>query len=471
MVKKGQDIELEITQMAIGGQGLARLNEFAIFVDQAVPQDRVLARIIKKKKSWAQARVLEILEPSPLRVCPACRYSGVCGGCKWQFLGYDHQLRFKQQHVGDALAHIGLLKGIAVHPTLASELSLGYRNKMEFSCTTRRWLLPQEMGHPEIIPGMAVGLHVPGAFDRVLDIESCLLMPDLGSDILADVRAFIAASPLPVYGLKTQQGFWRFVVLRHSTAFDHWMVNIVTSAEQREHLMLLAETLVAKYPAVVSVVNNVTARKAGVAMGEYEVLLAGDSVIVERIGDFSFELSANSFFQTNTRGARRLYDVVKAYAGLTGREKVLDLYCGTGTIAIYLADSALEVIGLEIAESAVDDARRNCRRNQVTNCRFLAGDIRHTLSGLTDRPDVMVIDPPRAGMHEAVVKDILSMAPTKIIYVSCNPATMARDLALLKEMYRVVQVQPVDMFPHTFHIESVAQLEKIGTGSFLQTSG
>ena len=348
-----------------------------------------------------------------------------------------------------------------VHPTLASVPEFGYRNKMEFSCSPRRWLLPHELGREEIIPGMAVGLHVPGTFDKVLDIDVCLLMPAPGSEILAHIRAFIAASPLPVYGLKSHQGFWRFVVLRHSVARDQWMVNLVTASQERDHLLPLAQALVEAYPGIVSVVNNVTSRKAGVATGEYEVLLAGKPVIVEQIGEFSYELSANSFFQTNTRAAVRLYDVVKAYAGLTGRETVLDLYCGTGTIAIYLSGGAAEVIGLEIAESAVHDARSNCRRNQVANCRFISGDIRHTLSQLAARPDVMVIDPPRAGMHESVVQQILAMAPPRIVYVSCNPATLARDLALLKEAYRVVQVQPVDMFPHTFHIESVAQLERI----------
>ena len=461
MVKKGQEVEIEITKAAFGGQGLARLDGFAVFVDQAVPQDRVLVRIVKKRKSYAQARVLEILTPSPLRVDPPCPYSGFCGGCKWQFLGYEHQLRFKQQHVAEALNHIAGLEDVTVHPTLASAQRFGYRNKMEFSCAPRRWLLPHELGRDDIKPGLAVGLHVPGTFNKVLDIEACLLMPDLGNQILADVRAYIASSPLPVYGLKSHEGFWRFVVLRHSAAHDQWMVNIVTAALQQDHLAPLADALVAGYPNVVSVLNNVTASKAGVAVGEYEQQLAGEPVIVDCIGDFSYELSANSFFQTNTRGARQLYDVVKAYAGLSGSETVVDLYCGTGTIAIYLAASASEIIGLEIAESAVNDARRNCRRNQVDNCRFIAGDIRYTLSQLDQRPDVMVIDPPRAGMHEDVVKQILAMAPDKIVYVSCNPATMARDLVLLKTAYQMVQVQPVDMFPHTFHIESVAQLEKI----------
>jgi 23S rRNA (uracil1939-C5)-methyltransferase len=316
------------------------------------------------------------------------------------------------------------------------------------------------LGRDDIFAGMALGLHVPGTFHKVLDIETCLLMPEMGNHILDDIRHYIASSRLPVYGLKTHQGFWRFVVLRHSVARDQWMVNIVTASREEEHLMPLAGALMNKFPTVVSVVNNVSARKAAIAAGEYEIRLAGEPVIVERIDDFSFELSANSFFQTNTRGAGRLYEVVRRYAGLSGRERVLDLYCGTGTIAICLAGSAAQVVGLEIEESAVNDARRNCKRNRVENCRFISGDIRHTLAQLEARPDVMIIDPPRVGMHEAVVKQVSAVAPRKIVYVSCNPATLARDLALLKEDYNVIQVQPVDMFPHTPHIEAVAQLER-----------
>jgi 23S rRNA (uracil1939-C5)-methyltransferase len=314
------------------------------------------------------------------------------------------------------------------------------------------------MGQEGVDTGMALGLHVPGTYFKVLDIEACLLQPDMGNSLLADVRAFIKTSGLPVYGLKSHEGFWRFLVLRHSAARDQWMVNVVTASEDRGLVQTLAHELVLKYPNVVSVVNNVTARKAGVAFGEYEIVLAGEPVIVDAIAPYEFELSANSFFQTNTLGARRLYETAKAYAGLTGEEVVVDLYCGAGTIAIHMSDLAKEIVGLEMVESAVNDAVRNCRRNGIDNCRFIAGDIRFTLAELDVRPDVMIIDPPRAGMHQDVVKQVLEMAPRKIVYVSCNPATMARDLALMKEVYRVEEVQPVDMFPHTFHIESVARL-------------
>jgi 23S rRNA (uracil1939-C5)-methyltransferase len=457
-VKKGQELELEIAQVAFGGRGIARVDGMAVFVDQAVPGDRVLARIVRKKKSYAEARVLKLMAPSAQRVEAPCPYSGVCGGCKWQFLAYEHQLKYKQDHVREALEHIAAIKDVPVHPTVPSETVFGYRNKMEFSCATQRWLMPDEMGKDGVEAGMALGLHVPGTYFKVLDIEACLLHPVQGNGLLADVRAFIRASGLPVYGLKTHQGFWRFLMLRHSVARDQWMVNIVTAGENRRAVQALGDQLARRYTNVASVVNNITARKAAVAFGEYEIAMFGEPVIIDAIGSFEFEISANSFFQTNTPGAGRLYTVVKDYAGLTGRETVVDLYCGAGTIGICLSDAAKEVVGLELVESAMADATRNCRRNGIDNCRFIAGDIRQTLGRLDVRPEVMIIDPPRAGMHPDIVVRVLEIAPEKIVYVSCNPATMARDLALMKDNYRVEEVQPVDMFPHTFHIESVARL-------------
>jgi 23S rRNA (uracil1939-C5)-methyltransferase len=459
-IKKGQELELEIVQMAIGGRGIARVDGMAVFVDQAIPGDRVLARIFRKKRSYAEARVLALAAPSGQRVEAPCPYSGVCGGCKWQFLAYEHQLKYKQDHVREALEHIGSIRDVPVHPTVPSEKAFAYRNKMEFSCATQRWLMPDEMGKEGVDTGMALGLHVPGTYFKVLDIEACLLQPGQGNAILADVRTFIQKSGLPVYGLKTHQGFWRFLVLRHSAARDQWMVNIVTANENRAAVQALGEKLLGKHSNVVSVVNNITARKAGVAFGEYEISVAGEPVIVDAIGPFEFEISANSFFQTNTTGAARLYAAVRGYAGLTGNETVVDLYCGAGTIGICLSDSAREVVGLELVESAIADATRNCRRNGIDNCRFISGDIRQSLGRLDVRPEVMIIDPPRAGMHADVVEQVLDLRPERIVYVSCNPATMARDLALMKENYRVEEVQPVDMFPHTFHIEAVARLSR-----------
>ena len=460
-IKKGQQVELEITDLAFGGKGIARIDGLTVFVDQVAPSDRILARIIKKKKNYAEARVETVLEPSPLRVDPPCPYSGFCGGCKWQFIRYDMQIVYKHRHVVDSLEHIAMLKNVPVHATIASDRVFGYRNKMEFSCSDRRWMLPEELSNPDAPTGFALGLHVPGTYYKVLDTQACLLQPDLGNSILSDAREFMKNSAVPAYNLKNHTGFWRFLVLRHSVAHDQWMVNIVTATRDDQTIRRLADLIVNEHPKVVSVLNNITSRKSGVAVGDEEVLLAGKPILRDRIGPFEFEISANSFFQTNTRGARHLYDTVMEYAALTGTETALDLYSGAGAIAIYLADAAQTVFGIEISRQAIIDAENNCRLNQIDNCRFIQGDARNCLSQIGARPDVVIVDPPRAGMHKEVVEQILDMAPETIVYVSCNPATMARDLLMMKDSYRVVAVQPVDMFPHTFHIESVAKLEKI----------
>ncbi len=460
-MRKGKTYELKVTDLAFGGKGIAKVDGFAVFVDQAAPGDVVLARVIKRKKRFAEARIAEMLSPSPLRIEAPCPYSGVCGGCKWQFLPYDIQLEYKTRHVKESLEHIGGFEGVAVHPAEGSPKVFGYRNKMEFSCSDRKWLMPEEMGGENADTSMALGLHVPGAFYKVLDIKACLLQPEPGNDILGDVRQYMKNSSAPVYGLHSHEGFWRFLMPRHSVGRDQWMVNIVTSTEDRGEVAPLAKFLMEKYPRIVSVVNNITASKAGIAVGEYEIHLAGERVLRDRIGPREFEISANSFFQTNTEGAEILYDTVKRFAGLTGRESVLDLYSGTGTIPIYLSDQASRIVGIEIVESAVKDARRNRELNGVDNCEFVLGDIRDSLSKMEVRPDAMIVDPPRDGLHKDVVKQVLAMGPGRIVYVSCNPSTLARDLALMKDDYRVLEVQPVDMFPHTFHIESVARLEKI----------
>ncbi len=460
-IKKGQVLELEVSDIAFGGKGFAKIDGFAIFIDKAVTGDLVRVRISKKKKSFAEARILELVKPSPLRREAKCQFSGYCGGCKWQFLDYEKQLDYKTSHVAESIEHIGLMKGIPVHPAIPSPKFFGYRNKMDFSCSDRRWLMPEELDDETVDKGFGIGLHAPGTFYKVLDIDKCWLFPDIGSEILECVRKYIHESDMPVYGLHSHEGFWRFLMLRHSYSKNQWMVNIITASENRNAVMPLAEKLMEKFPEITSVVNNITAKKAGVAVGEYEILLKGESYIIDKLGEYEYRISANSFFQTNTPGAEKLYEMVSKYADLLGDEVVVDLYSGTGTIPIWLSSSVKEITGIEIVESSVADAKRNCIDNGVDNCKFILGDIKDVLPGLSVKPDVMIIDPPRAGMHEEVVKSVLKLAPEKIVYVSCNPATMARDFLLLKEKYNVLEVQPVDMFPHTYHIESVARLELI----------
>jgi 23S rRNA (uracil1939-C5)-methyltransferase len=458
--RKQPFVETEIVGLAFGGRGIARIDGMAVFVDQTVPGDRALIQVTRRKKNFAEARVVEILSPSQDRVASPCRYSGFCGGCTWQFLRYEKQLEYKRRHVGESLEHIAAIKEAPVHATLPSALDFEYRNKMEFTCSDRRWLLPSEMADPAAGRSFALGLHVPGTFHKVIDTQECLLQPALGNRILAEIRNGIRSSGRPVYGLRSHEGFWRFVMLRNSAATGRWMVNLVTAFEERQPLLALAEMLTAAFPEIASVVNNVTGRPAGIAVGEFERRVAGDACIRDTIGRFEFDISANSFFQTNTRAAARLYETVLDYAALSGGETVLDLYSGTGTIPIYISEKCREVIGVEIVASAVADAERNCLLNGVSNCRFVRGDILEGLASINARPEVVIIDPPRVGMAREVVEQVLRMAPPRIVYVSCNPATLARDLAVLKESYAVLEIQPLDMFPHTFHVESVARLAK-----------
>ncbi|MBF0118883.1 MAG: 23S rRNA (uracil(1939)-C(5))-methyltransferase RlmD [Desulfobacterales bacterium] len=461
-VKKNEIVELFISDLAFGGMGVAKIDDFTIFVDHSVPMDKVSARIIKKKPNYAEAVMLKIIEPSPYRISPECKYSGYCGGCRLQHLNYDKQIEFKNKQVRDCLSHIGLIKEALVLPTLPSDEIFGYRNKMEFSFCDRKYFLPDETSNNE---SFALGLHVPKIFHKVLDIDKCLLLPETGNHILTDIKKLMKESNLPVYGIRSHTGFWRFLVLRYSFAHDIWMINIVTSSEDKKALEPISKYLVQKYPKISSIVNNINSKKASIAFGEYEISLYGNSVINEKIGDYTFEISSNSFFQTNTNQAYKLYKIVEEYSALKGDETVVDLYCGTGTIALWLAKKAKKVIGIELIESSVIDAKKNANKNNISNCQFICGDIKDTLSDINEKIDVMVIDPPRVGMHKDVIKNIIKFSPSKIIYVSCNPSTLARDVNMLKDHYTLLEVQPVDMFPHTYHIESVAKLVKNNGGN------
>ena len=459
-IKKNKTYELDIIDLAFGGKGLAKPDGLPVFIDRCIPGDRVFAKIIKKKKSWAEGKLIKILKPSSFRTAGKCNYRNYCGGCKWQELAYELQLEYKKRHVIESLHHIGGLKDVPVHDVIPSDPVYEFRNKMEFSCSPKRWLMPEELENEDVIKDFGIGLHVPGTFDKVIDIRQCEIMPGLGNQILEEVRNFIKASALTAYDLKTHEGFWRFLMLRHSVAFDTWMVNIVTREKRLEVVSNLCDLLTRKFPQIESVMNNITDAKSGVSTGQEEIRLFGKDHIQEKLGKFLFKISANSFFQTNTRSCEKLYATVSRYAGLKGTEIVLDLYSGTGTIPIWLSDQAKQVCGIEIVKSAVVDAKANAGLNGIENCEFLEGDIKDVLPGLKILPDVMIIDPPRVGMHKDVVDQVLAMGPGKIVYVSCNPATLARDLEMLSLNYEVKEIQPVDMFPHTFHIESVALLLK-----------
>jgi 23S rRNA (uracil1939-C5)-methyltransferase len=444
--------------MAPGGSGIGRLDGYVLFVRGGIPGDTVLATVYRKKKRHAEARVIEVIGPSSDRIDPPCQYFGHCGGCQWQHLSYERQLQFKEQFVRDALERIGGFNDIPVYPAVPSPRMYAYRNKMEFSFSDRRWFLPQELGRQDLPREFALGLHVPGTYDKVIDLDYCLLQPDEGNTILRTIKDYAKDSGAPVYGLKTHEGFWRFLTLRYATAWNHWMVHLVTSEANPEVLRPLARLLSDHHDNIKTLVCSINRRKASIAVGEEEAVLVGDGHIQDKIGPFDFQISPNSFFQTNPLAACKLYEKVAHFLSPRGDEVVLDLYSGTGTIPIFLAGRVGLVLGIEINQSAVLDAQINCKQNGIENCRFVWGDIGEKLSCVDPRPHALIIDPPRAGMHKEIPGQILELSPERIVYVSCNPATMARDLAALAEGYEVVGVQPVDMFPHTHHVESVAKL-------------
>jgi len=460
-IRRGETIEVSVEKVVYGGRGLAHLNNVAIFVANTVPGDRIIARIVRTKKNFAEARALEVIEASPHRVVPPCPYSDFCGGCTWQCIEYEKQLEYKHALVVELLNHIGMVTDFTMHPPLEASQIFAYRNKMEFSFSDKKWLLPKERDEKKDNDSFALGLHVPGTFDKIIDIEGCLLQQEVGNKILREAKRYIRESGIPVYGLKTHQGFWRYLMLRHSYFYDEWMVNIITSDKRDAPIQLLTSILKGKFKEIATIVNNINTRKGGTAVGEWEKVVTGEGHIKDNIGTLTFEISANSFFQTNTMMAERLCQSVKDFASLTGKETIFDLYSGIGTISLFLASQAAHIIGVDISNAAIADAKRNCQLNGIENCEFFCGDVKMFLSECKIQPDVVIADPPRVGMQRGVIDRIGRLLPKRIIYISCNPSTLARDIALLKEWYTLKEVQLIDLFPHTYHIESVARLEKI----------
>jgi 23S rRNA (uracil1939-C5)-methyltransferase len=473
-VKKSEEAILKLESFAFEGKSVARVDGFVVFVDGGVPGDEVRVRIRKVKKQHAEADVLEVLSKSTLRAEPRCKYFGTCGGCKWQHVDYQAQLAFKRQHVIDALERIGDFKGTGVNPTLGAEDIYFYRNKMEFSFGDK-WLtrsdLESRASNPESPTAhdrFALGMHIPQRFDKVLDLDECHLQSEISNRILNTVRRFCLDRQLPIYSTFTHTGYLRNLVIRQCTHTNELMVNLVTADDLPELLSELTSLLVTNVRSITTIVNNITQRKSQVAIGDYEKVYYGPGYITETIGKRTYRISANSFFQTNTKQAERLYETAQRMAMLKSDDVVFDLYSGTGTIALHIADEVKEVIGVENVEAAVEDATKNAAANGVRNCTFMLGDLKDRLTkdtawlGNHPKPSVMIIDPPRAGMHEKVVNEVVEMNPERIVYVSCNPTTQARDLKLMcsESVYRIVEVQPIDMFPHTYHIENIVSLKR-----------
>jgi len=460
---RGDEIRLEITDAAFEGKSVARLGNFVVFVENGIPGDIVLARVYKSKKKFAEARILRIERPSPLRVQPRCEHVGVCGGCKWQHLAYEQQLRYKQQQVVDAFERIGGFADLNVLPILGAQTQFFYRNKMEFSFSDKEWLVDNSsIDNPQST--IFVGLHVPQRYDKVLDIRACHLQSEISNEILSFTRQFARASGYAVHSTETDSGYWRFLVIRESKRTTEMMANIVTFEENAELMNRYSKELIEQIPSITTVVNTINSKKAQIAYGESERVYFGSGVIHERLGNHTFAISASSFFQTNTEQAERLYGVAKGMAELKPSDVVYDLYSGTGSIALFVSADVKQVIGVESVKSSVLNARMNAESNGVTNCEFVLGDLKERLTKDKDwmsnhpKPDVMIIDPPRSGIHPKAIEEILNIAPARIVYVSCNPATQARDAKMLAAKYALDKLQPVDMFPHTYHIENVARM-------------
>lgn len=456
-LKKGDEVEITIDSVSFGGQGVGRIDDFVVFVNGAITGDTVRAKIFKKKKSFAEAKTLEIVIPSPNRTAAKCQYFGTCGGCKMQDVDYAAQLEFKRLNIQDVFQRIGGFDQLSIPPPLGSPKIFHYRNKMEFTFGDRAWLTER---HIDTEPSQFVlGMHVPQRYDKVLDINECYLQSSLASEIVNWIRTFAQQSGLPPYSVRTYDGFWRFLVIRQCENTPELMINIITKEENLQLMSRLKNEILKIFPQITSLINGVSKKQSQVAFSDYEVLLFGQPVIVEKLGSYEFEISSNSFFQTNTLAAEVLYKTILELSQLQGDEVLYDLYCGTGSIALYLSSYVRKVIGIELIENAVENAKKNMMHNQVGNCEFISGDMRITLKTLNHRPDVIVLDPPRSGMHDDVTQTLLEIHAPRIVYVSCNPSTQARDLAILcKEKYRIDNIQPVDMFPHTYHIENVVLL-------------
>lgn len=462
---------VEITGVAAEGKALVRINDIVTFVPNCVPGDIVDLQITKKKHSFMEAKVLRLVQPSPVRCEAKCKHFGVCGGCKWQILPYTEQLKYKQQQIVDNLTRIGKIELPEISPILGSKHIYEYRNKLEFTCADRKWLpaeefkslneqINEQMVHDQMVNGL--GFHIPNCFDKVLDIEQCHLMPDINNRIRNGVREYARTHGLTFYNEHTHEGQVRTLILRNNHKGE--LMLVVSFGEPvNEACMGLLEWLHNEFPQIISLlyVENL---KYNDTIGDLEVkTYFGQDHIMEEMESLQFKVGPKSFYQTNTEQAYELYKVARSFAELSGNELVYDLYTGTGTIANFVARQARQVIGIEYVPEAIEDAKVNSAINGIENTLFFAGDMKDILNddfvAQYGRPDVIITDPPRAGMHEDVVNVILNAAPKRIVYVSCNPATQARDLALLDAKYRVAKVQPVDMFPHTQHVENVVQLE------------
>ncbi len=456
---------LSITHAGSEGKSIARLEGKVIMVDYAVPGDIINAKVVYQKRNYETAVITEIIKPSADRIDTFCSHFGMCGGCKWQQMAYSAQLTYKQQQVLDAFERIGKFPFPALEPIIGSAKIKYYRNKLEFSFTDRKWLTQiTDIGSLTKEENAALGYHIPGKFDKVFDVENCYLMDPLNDEIRNSIKAFCKKNNYDFFNLYGQTGFMRNLILRNNLKGE-WMLIVSFGHEDSEKRIALLSHIQQAFPQITSLLYVINDKRNDTIHDLDVQVFSGSDYFLESLENLDFKIGPKSFFQTNTGQTLKLYGKTREFAQLTGQELVYDLYTGVGTIALFLAKNSKRVVGLESVEQAIADAKKNAVWNQIDNADFYAGDMKDLLTTAfiekNGKPDVVITDPPRMGMHEDVIKQLLEIKPKRIVYVSCNPATQARDIALMSEQYRVTRVQPVDMFPHTHHVENIALLELI----------
>jgi 23S rRNA (uracil1939-C5)-methyltransferase len=454
-----------ITDIGAEGNAIARIDNQVVFVPMLIPGDIVDIQVRKKRKKYMEGTAVRFHAYSPDRIKPRCRHFGICGGCKWQHLPYPLQLFYKEKQIKDNLTRIGKVDVKEIYPILGSSEIFMYRNKLEYTFSDRRWLTKEEIvSDNDFIKEDALGFHIPGLFDKVLDVRECYLQPDPSNAIRDAVRRYAHKKALSFFNLRQQSGFLRNLIIRN-TSDGKVMVIVVFYLDEMKRITDLLEFLASEFTQISSLMFIINTKRNDSLADQVPVLYKGEDHLLEEMDGLKFRIGPKSFYQTNTKQSLRLYKAAKDFAGLTGSEVVYDLYTGTGTIANFIADSACKVIGIEYIDDAVRDAVINSDINNIKNTIFVSGDIKSVLNDhfvtINGRPDVIITDPPRAGMHADVVKSIISASPEKVVYISCNPSTQARDISLMSEKYIVKKIQPVDMFPHTHHVENVVLLEKV----------
>ncbi len=463
--KRGDVLEqVRVEDLTTEGHGIARVDRAVLFIEGAAPGDLVNVQVYRTKKNYGEAKIVELLETSADRTTPRCAHFGTCGGCKLQHIVYERQLAFKQKLVTDAFERIGKVEFPELLPILGSAEVFAYRNRLDYAAADRRWLTAEEIASGEPISSPGLGFHIPGRFDKILDITTCHLQDNRSNTIRNSIKEYAVKHGLEFFNPVSQEGFLRNVIVR-STSTGEWMVIIVFKKEQEKERIGLLEHVRDSFPEITSLLYIINEKRNDTIFDQDVVCFSGRDHILEEMEGLTFKISAKSFYQTNSHQAYALYRITRDFAGLTGAENVYDLYTGTGTIAQFVAKAAKHVAGIDYVDDAIADAGINAANNKIDNVAFVAGDLKDAFNNdfiaKNGLPDVIITDPPRSGMHPDVVQKILELKPVRIVYVSCNPTTQARDIQLLSTDYRIEKIQPVDMFPHTTHVENVVLLQRI----------